>query len=185
VDAEIRSSRPRYPGGSPPPAGFYRTCAIDGVLEDLPAEHVRRPAVPQVTHPRSTHLQFEALLTVARQSPGPCGFALVAYTVRAGGLHRQPQRATQRVSQHGRTRAAQARISRGRLVSRSSQLTDPARECLHAAQCPAPELCQLHRMGTVDRQTPPVGPRSSSVDTADLLRREGRRPSLPFRNSGP
>ena len=27
-------------------AGFYRTCAIDGVLEHSPAEHVRRPAVP-------------------------------------------------------------------------------------------------------------------------------------------
>jgi integrase/recombinase XerD len=27
-------------------AGFYRTCALDGVLEHAPAEHVRRPAVP-------------------------------------------------------------------------------------------------------------------------------------------
>ena len=27
-------------------AGFYRTCVIDGVLENSPAEHVRRPAVP-------------------------------------------------------------------------------------------------------------------------------------------
>jgi hypothetical protein len=27
-------------------AGFYRTCAIGGVLEHSPAEHVRRPAVP-------------------------------------------------------------------------------------------------------------------------------------------
>ena len=27
-------------------AGFYRTAAIDGVLEHSPAEHVRRPAVP-------------------------------------------------------------------------------------------------------------------------------------------
>jgi integrase/recombinase XerD len=27
-------------------AGFYRTCAIDGILEHSPAEHVRRPAVP-------------------------------------------------------------------------------------------------------------------------------------------
>src|SRR6201982_2960101 len=26
-------------------AGFYRTCAVDGVLEHSPAEHVRRPAV--------------------------------------------------------------------------------------------------------------------------------------------
>jgi hypothetical protein len=27
-------------------AGFYRTCALDGILEHSPAEHVRRPAVP-------------------------------------------------------------------------------------------------------------------------------------------
>ena len=27
-------------------AGFYRTCAVDGVLEYSPAEHVRRPKVP-------------------------------------------------------------------------------------------------------------------------------------------
>ena len=53
-------------------AGFYRTCVIDGVLEHSPAEHVRRPSVP----PESpilgfTHLQFEALLTAARESPNP------------------------------------------------------------------------------------------------------------------
>jgi hypothetical protein len=27
-------------------AGFYRTCALDGVLPHSPAEHVRRPSVP-------------------------------------------------------------------------------------------------------------------------------------------
>ena len=27
-------------------AGFYKTCAIDGILENSPAEYVRRPAVP-------------------------------------------------------------------------------------------------------------------------------------------
>jgi integrase/recombinase XerD len=27
-------------------AGFYRTCALDGVLPHSPAEHVRRPVVP-------------------------------------------------------------------------------------------------------------------------------------------
>jgi hypothetical protein len=27
-------------------AGFYRTCALDGVLEHSPAEHARRPSVP-------------------------------------------------------------------------------------------------------------------------------------------
>jgi len=60
-------------------AGFYRTCAIDGVLDHSPAEHVRRPAVPAESPTLGfTHLQFEALLTAVRQSPDPCGFALVA-----------------------------------------------------------------------------------------------------------
>jgi integrase/recombinase XerD len=60
-------------------AGFYRTCAIDGILEHSPAEHVRRPAVPAESPTLGfTHLQFEALLTATRQSPNPCDFALVA-----------------------------------------------------------------------------------------------------------
>jgi site-specific recombinase XerD len=60
-------------------AGFYRTCVLDSVLEHSPAEHVRRPAVPAESPTLGfTHLQFEALLTVARQSPDPCDFALVA-----------------------------------------------------------------------------------------------------------
>src|ERR1700753_2662000 len=60
-------------------AGLYRTCVLDGVLPHSPAEHVRRPSVPPESPPRGfTHLQFEALLTAARQSPNRCDFALVA-----------------------------------------------------------------------------------------------------------
>jgi hypothetical protein len=60
-------------------AGFYRTAVIDGLLEHSPAEHVRRPAVPAEPPTLGfTHLQFEALLTAARESPNPCDFALVA-----------------------------------------------------------------------------------------------------------
>ena len=60
-------------------AGFYKTCVIDGLLEHSPAEHVRRPSVPPESPTLGfTHLQFEALITTARQSPNPCDFALVA-----------------------------------------------------------------------------------------------------------
>src|SRR5215467_1067038 len=60
-------------------AGFYKTCVIDGLLEHSPAEHVRRPAVPPESPTLGfTHLQFEALLTAARDSANPCDFALVA-----------------------------------------------------------------------------------------------------------
>jgi integrase/recombinase XerD len=60
-------------------AGFYRTCVIDGLLGHSPAEHVRRPSVPPESPTLGfTHLQFEALLIAARESPYPCDFALVA-----------------------------------------------------------------------------------------------------------
>jgi integrase/recombinase XerD len=60
-------------------AGFYRTCVIDGVLEHSPAEHVRRPHVPAESPTLGfTHLQFEALLTAARESARDYDFALVA-----------------------------------------------------------------------------------------------------------
>jgi integrase/recombinase XerD len=60
-------------------AGFSRTCVIDNTLEHSPAGHVRCPAVPPESPTLGfTHLQFEALLTAARDSPDPCDFALVA-----------------------------------------------------------------------------------------------------------
>ena len=60
-------------------AGFYRTCVIDGILEHSPAEHIRRPSVPAESPTLgSTHLQFEAPLTAARQSSNPCDCALAA-----------------------------------------------------------------------------------------------------------
>src|SRR6266571_1859929 len=66
-------------------AGFYRTCVTDGVLEHSPAEHVRRPPVPAESPTLGfTHLQFEALLTAARESPSDCDFALAAMLGAAG-----------------------------------------------------------------------------------------------------
>jgi integrase len=60
-------------------AGFYKTCVVDGLLQHSPAEHVRRPSAPAESPTLGfTHLQFEALLTVARESSDPCDFALVA-----------------------------------------------------------------------------------------------------------
>jgi len=52
---------------------------IDGLLEHSPAEHVRRPSVPSESPTLgSPTLQFEALLTAARESSNPHDFALVA-----------------------------------------------------------------------------------------------------------
>jgi integrase len=57
--------------------GFYRTAVIDGLLEHSPADHVRRPHVPAESPILGlTHLQLEALLTAARQSPNRHDFAL-------------------------------------------------------------------------------------------------------------
>ena len=62
----------------PVTAGFYRTCVLDGIMDHSPAGHVRRPAVPAGSPTLGfTHLQFEALLTAARESANPCDFALV------------------------------------------------------------------------------------------------------------
>jgi site-specific recombinase XerD len=60
-------------------SGFYRTCVIDGVLDHSPAEYVRRPIVPPESPTLGlTHLQFEAMLTAARDSTNTNDFALVA-----------------------------------------------------------------------------------------------------------
>jgi integrase/recombinase XerD len=60
-------------------AGFYRTCVIDGLLEHSPADHVRRPRISNESPTLGlTHLQFEAILTAARDSVNDCDFALVA-----------------------------------------------------------------------------------------------------------
>ena len=59
--------------------GFYRTCVIDGILERSPAAWLRRPTVPPESPTLGlTHLQFEALLTTARESSNSFDFALVA-----------------------------------------------------------------------------------------------------------
>jgi site-specific recombinase XerD len=59
-------------------AGFYRTCVIDGALQQSPADHVRRPNVPAESPTLGlTHLQFEAMLHTARLSTNPNDFALV------------------------------------------------------------------------------------------------------------
>ncbi len=59
--------------------GFYRTCVIDAVLEHSPADYVRRPLVPPESPTLGlSHLQFEALLTAARESVNVFDFALVA-----------------------------------------------------------------------------------------------------------
>jgi len=59
--------------------GFYRTCVIDTVLEHSPAEYVRRPVVPSESPTLGlSHLQFEALLSAARESANRFDFALVA-----------------------------------------------------------------------------------------------------------
>lgn len=58
--------------------GFYRTCVIDAVLEYSPADYVRRPFVPAESPTLGlSHLQFEALLTAARESANVFDFALV------------------------------------------------------------------------------------------------------------
>ncbi len=52
--------------------GFYRTCVIDQVLPQSPADYVRRPNVPPESPTLGlSHLQFEALLSAARPRRTP------------------------------------------------------------------------------------------------------------------
>jgi integrase/recombinase XerD len=80
-------------------AGLYRTCVIDGVLEHSPAESVRRPNVPAECPTLGlTHLQFEALLTTAKQSTNRCDFAPVTMLGLLGSGSSKPPAATSRTS---------------------------------------------------------------------------------------
>jgi len=59
--------------------GFYRVCVIDAILAHSPADYVRRPVVPPESPTLGLgHLQFEALITTARQSRNRNDFALIA-----------------------------------------------------------------------------------------------------------
>ena len=59
--------------------GFYRVCVIGGILPHSPADYVRRPVVPAKSPTLGLgHLQFEALISTARQSANLNDFALVA-----------------------------------------------------------------------------------------------------------
>jgi len=59
--------------------GFYRVCVIDQILTHSPADYVRRPPMPAESPTLGLgHLQFEALLTVARLSANRNDFALIA-----------------------------------------------------------------------------------------------------------
>ena len=73
-------------------AGFYRTAVIDGLLEHSPAEHVRRPRVPAESPTLGlTHLQLEALLTAAWQSPNRYDFVLICLPGPVYGSSKPPQ----------------------------------------------------------------------------------------------
>lgn len=59
--------------------GFFRTCVIDEVLEHSPAEYVRRPHVPPESPTLGlNHLQFEAMISAARDSENVNDSALVS-----------------------------------------------------------------------------------------------------------
>jgi site-specific recombinase XerD len=74
-------------------AGFYRTCVIDAVLEHSPAEYVRRPHVSADSPTLGlSHLQFEALLTAARDSTNPARLRARRHAQPAGAAHLRSHR---------------------------------------------------------------------------------------------
>lgn len=77
---EIRdSSPPRRPAGSPSWPGSTGPASRTVSWSTRPPSTVRCPAVPAESPTLGfTHLQFEALLTAAQESPDQCEFALVA-----------------------------------------------------------------------------------------------------------
>jgi integrase/recombinase XerD len=59
--------------------GFYRVCVIDQIMPYSPADYVRRPLVPPESPTLGLgHLQFEALITTARNSTNINDYALIA-----------------------------------------------------------------------------------------------------------
>lgn len=102
--------------------GFYRTCVIDQVLAQSPADYVRRPNVPPESPTLGlSHLQFEALLSAARTSGNTNDFALVTMLGLLGlrifeacganrrmpdDLARRPDRMLQLVASHRPTTAS-------------------------------------------------------------------------------
>lgn len=59
--------------------GFYRVCVIDAILPHSPADYVRRPVVPPESPTLGLgHLQFEAMISTARQSDNRNDYALIA-----------------------------------------------------------------------------------------------------------
>jgi integrase/recombinase XerD len=59
--------------------GFYRVCVIDQILPHSPADYMRRPPTPTESPTLGLgHLQFEALLSTARQSANSNDCALIA-----------------------------------------------------------------------------------------------------------
>jgi integrase/recombinase XerD len=96
-------------------AGFCRTCVIEGVLEHSPAEYVRRPAVPAESPTLGfTHLQFEAMLTTARESADDYDFALVAMLGLLGLRIFEATSARHRRSGRGTRPPSPARMRQGR-----------------------------------------------------------------------